>query len=96
MSLMNALDDFLTSTQIIIIRGAPADAERWAREVGAVYAPSRMIFAIPNDAADLPPALATKAGGPDTTAYVCTGMTCAAPVADLRTLAAALVARRSL
>jgi len=96
MSLMNALDDFLASMQIIIIRGAPAEAGRWAREVGALYAPSRMIFAIPDDAADLPPALAARAGGPDTTAYVCTGMTCAAPIADLRTLAAALVARRSL
>jgi uncharacterized protein YyaL (SSP411 family) len=96
LSLLNALDDFLASTQIIIIRGAAAEAGRWAREVGVLYAPSRMVFAIPHDAADLPPALAAKPGGPDTTAYVCTGMTCTAPIADLRTLAAALVARRPL
>jgi uncharacterized protein YyaL (SSP411 family) len=87
MSLLNALDDFTGASQILIIRGARDDAQRWARELGRLYAPSRMTFAIPDDAPDLPAALAEKAAGSRTTAYLCTGMTCAAPVTDLRALA---------
>ncbi len=60
MSLLNALEDFLGSAQILIIRGDAAQAQRWAAELGALYAPTRMIFAIPRDAAELPPALAAK------------------------------------
>jgi uncharacterized protein YyaL (SSP411 family) len=92
MSLLNALEDFLTSTQILIIRGDAAESERWARSLGALYAPTRMIFAIPRDAAGLPQALAEKRAGPDTTAYVCTGMTCSAPLTDLGELARKLAA----
>ena len=46
-----------------------------------------MIFAIPRDAAELPPALAAKRAGADTVAYVCTGMSCSAPISDLRNIA---------
>jgi uncharacterized protein YyaL (SSP411 family) len=87
MSMLNALDDFLASTQILIIRGDATDGERWARSLRALYAPNRLIFAIPRDTANLPPALADKASGPTTTAYLCTGMTCSAPLTDLGELA---------
>jgi uncharacterized protein YyaL (SSP411 family) len=86
MSILNALEEFLTSTQIIVIRGDALEADEWARTLSALYAPSRMIFAIPSDAPQLPPALADKRMGPCTTAYVCTGMTCSAPVTDLEVL----------
>jgi uncharacterized protein YyaL (SSP411 family) len=46
-----------------------------------------MIFAIPRDAADLPPSLAAKRATAGTVAYVCTGMTCSAPLADLGEIA---------
>jgi uncharacterized protein len=82
MSLVNALEDFLASTQILIIRGDAAHAARWAVDLGARYAPNRMIFAVPRDAADLPAPLAAKRAAADTVAYVCTGMTCSAPLAD--------------
>jgi uncharacterized protein YyaL (SSP411 family) len=87
MSLLNALEDFLASMQIVIIRGTAADGERWARELSAVYAPTRMVFAIPDDAPGLPPALAAKPASGAVTAYVCRGMTCGAPLTDLRELA---------
>jgi uncharacterized protein YyaL (SSP411 family) len=83
MSLVNALEDFLSSMQIVIIRGEAAQGQRWAAELGAHYAPHRMIFAIPRDAADLPAPLAAKRALADTVAYVCTGMTCSAPLGDL-------------
>jgi uncharacterized protein len=92
MSLLNALDDFLASTQVLIIRGEATDSDRWARSLRALYAPRRMIFAIPRDAANLPSGLADKAAGPSTTAYLCTGMTCSAPLTDLGELARKLAA----
>ena len=87
MSLVNALEDFLSSAQILIIRGNAAEIERWAAELGALYSPTRMIFAIPRDAPDLPPALAAKQATAGTVAYVCTGMTCSAPLTDLSEIA---------
>jgi uncharacterized protein YyaL (SSP411 family) len=93
MSMLNALEDFLTSTQIVIIRGDAATADAWSRQLGALYAPTRMIFAIPADAAGLPQAIEAKRPGDATCGYVCTGMTCSAPLTDLETLARRLVSR---
>jgi uncharacterized protein YyaL (SSP411 family) len=87
MSLVNSLEDFLAATQILIIRGDPPELERWSAQIGALYAPTRMIFAITRDAAELPPALAAKRAVADTVAYVCRGMTCGAPLSDLSSLA---------
>jgi uncharacterized protein len=87
MSMANALEDFLASTQILIIRGDAAPVERWAASLNGLYAPTRMIFGIPRDAAGLPPALAAKHAAADTVAYVCTGMTCSAPLTDLSDIA---------
>jgi uncharacterized protein YyaL (SSP411 family) len=54
-----------------------------------------MIFAIPRDTGDLPPALAAKSpvAGPGAVAYVCTGMTCSAPLDDLASVARELALR---
>jgi uncharacterized protein len=82
MSLLNALEDFLSSMQILIVRGASQSAAHWTGALNALYAPTRMIYAIPNDA-QLPPALAAKRPGETTVAYLCTGMTCSAPLANL-------------
>ena len=93
MSLLGALDEFLTSTQILIIRGDQGEIDRWARELAALYSPARMIFAIPSDAPHLPAALADKRAGAGVTAYVCTGMTCSAPLHDLGELARRLASK---
>jgi hypothetical protein len=90
MTLVNALEDFLASMQIVILRGDAPDVARWAAALNAVYAPTRMIFAIPRDAADLPPALAAKHAMAGTAAYLCTGMTCSAPIRDLSEIAGVL------
>ena len=91
MGMLNALEDFIGPAEILIVRGAEAD--RWSRELGALYAPARMIFAIPDEARDLPPALAAKAATGRTVAYLCEGMTCSAPFEDLAELARRLGAR---
>jgi uncharacterized protein YyaL (SSP411 family) len=55
----------------------------------------RMIFAIPRDAAELPPALAAKHATADTVAYVCNGMTCSAPLTHLEAITRELTLRIS-
>jgi uncharacterized protein YyaL (SSP411 family) len=92
MSSLNAADDFLAPPEIVIIRGEAGEARDWARQLGRIYAPSRMIFAIPRDTAGLPPALAGKHAGDGTMAYLCRGTTCSAPLAELGELASALAA----
>jgi uncharacterized protein YyaL (SSP411 family) len=82
MSLINALEDLLTSMQILVIRGEAPSAADWASTLGRLYAPTRMIFAIPGDA-ELPAALAAKRPSETTVAYLCTGMTCSAPLENL-------------
>jgi uncharacterized protein YyaL (SSP411 family) len=89
MSLLNALDDFTAPVQLVIIRGGATDCRRWKEELGRLYAPRRMLFAIPDDAA-LPAALAAKRAAGATVAYVCSGMTCSAPITDLGQMARSL------
>jgi uncharacterized protein len=89
MSLLNALEDYLSSMQILVVRGEAASAAQWAIDLGSRYAPTRMIYAIPNDA-ELPPALAAKREGPATVAYLCSGMSCSAPLANFEEISRAL------
>ena len=51
----------------------------WQRPLDAGYHPHRLAFAIPNDAA-LPGLLAERTPRDTPVAYVCTGMTCRAPI----------------
>jgi uncharacterized protein YyaL (SSP411 family) len=89
MSLLAALEDYRKPMQILIIRGSQVEAHRWSRALPA-YAPTRMTFAIPADAQNLPPALADKRAAGETVAYLCTGTTCSAPFANLTDLTRAL------
>ncbi|MDB6086043.1 MAG: thioredoxin, partial [Gammaproteobacteria bacterium] len=93
MSLLNAFEDFLAPTQTLIIRGPAEASARWARNLNVLYAPTRMIFAIPGDAPDLPAALADKQAGSDVTGYLCAGMTCSEPLTDLGEIARKLASR---
>jgi uncharacterized protein YyaL (SSP411 family) len=92
MSLVNALEDFLSALQILIVRGAGPSAAHWASVLGKLYSPTRMIYAIPNDA-QLPAGLAAKRPGETTLAYLCSGMTCSAPLANLEEVARSLKLR---
>ena len=92
MSLVNALEDFLTSMQILVIRGDASSAAEWAGTLGKLYAPTCMIFAIPSDA-ELPTALAAKRPSETTVAYLCAGMTCSAPLDNLEEISRTLKLR---
>lgn len=82
-AMLIALDEQLDPPEIIIIRGPAAEAAAWSRELAKLYAPKRLTFAIPTDAAGLPPALADKPSMEGTVAYICRGMTCSEPVKGL-------------
>jgi uncharacterized protein YyaL (SSP411 family) len=90
-TLLNALDDALDPPETIIIRGEATEAANWRDSAHRVFAPKRQIFAIPADAADLPPGLADKqAVDGETVAYRCVGMHCEAPVTSFEALAQSL------
>jgi hypothetical protein len=92
MSLLNALQDHLDSVELVIIRGSAAETTAWSQDIGALYAPQRMVFAIPNDA-ELPEGLAAKKPGDGPLAYLCSGMTCSAPITELEQVARELKGR---
>jgi uncharacterized protein YyaL (SSP411 family) len=85
-ALITALDEYLHAPEIIIIRGSATEAGEWSRNISAIYAPRRLVFAIPLDA-ELPDSLATKAAADTTIAYVCRGTACSAPLDTLKELA---------
>ena len=82
-SLLTTLEEYLQPPESIILRGDRAAIEGWRRELTRLYAPRRMILAIPADAPALHPALADKTARGAAVAYVCQGSTCSAPIADL-------------
>ena len=89
-SLLAALEELLQPPQIVIIRGAAAPVEEWRSQLARLYAPRRIVLALPNDLEDLPAVLAAKPGHPEAVAYVCSGSTCGPPLATLAQLIVAL------
>jgi uncharacterized protein YyaL (SSP411 family) len=73
-----------------VLRGAPDALEVWQAELRRRYLPRFLALAIPDDATNLPPALAVRAPRESTVAYVCRGSTCAPPATSLAMLWAAL------
>jgi hypothetical protein len=91
-TLLGALEEYLHPPEIVILRGRGTDIEPWRRQLAKLYAPRRLVYAIPDDAADLPEALAAKPALPDrVSAFVCRGQVCGAPVHTLQELSAELV-----
>jgi uncharacterized protein YyaL (SSP411 family) len=78
-SLLGALEEYLSPPEIVVIRGDGG----WQRELGKLYAPNRLTFSIPADLEGLDVAVADKKAGTSTRAYVCRGSTCSAPVESL-------------
>lgn len=89
-SLVTALEEQLYLPTIVVIRGDSGEVRSWADRLESVYAPARMLFAIPAEATGLPEGLAARSAADQTIAYVCTGSVCGAPVSSLDELAQAL------
>jgi len=87
-SLLIALEEQLSPVQVVIVRGATGEATEWQRQLAKMYAPKRMVFGIPSDTKELPPALADKKPMSETVGYVCTGPVCSEPLKSLASLIA--------
>ena len=85
-TMLTAHEEYLRPPQVVILRGAAAEVERWSQSLAPLYAPLRMVFAIPDDAPGLPTPLAAKAPRASTVAYLCEGPQCSAPIDDLSRL----------
>ncbi len=89
-ALLNALDEHLDPGELVVIRGPAEAVSAWSTAIAMLYAPRRMVVAIPADAADLPEALAAKRARESTVAYICKGPRCSEPIAELPRLIRAL------
>ena len=85
-SLLDALEEQVHPTEIVILRGPATVIGNWQRELARLYAPRRLLLAVPDVASGLPAALAAKPAAPAGVAYVCRGTVCDAPVGSLPAL----------
>ncbi len=90
-SLITALEEYLHHPEIIVVRGDDAEISRWQSSAAKLYAPARMVFAIPAGTVDLPGALSDRKPLKDQTiAYRCIGTKCSLPMTSWEALAAEL------
>lgn len=94
-SLITALEEYHEHPEIVVLRGEAGEIRRWQASAGRIYAPARLIFAIPEDCDGLPGALAERKARPgETVAYRCIGNHCSLPLTSFEALAAELTNRR--
>jgi hypothetical protein len=90
-SLITALEEYLSKPEIVVIRGNAAEIENWRDSAASLYAPRRLVFAIPADETGLPGALAGRQPQGDATiAYRCVGTHCSLPITSWEALASEL------
>jgi uncharacterized protein YyaL (SSP411 family) len=85
-SLINALEELLQAPETVVLRGEARTIEGWRAELARVYAPRRLVLAIPGQTPELPPALADKPSRAAPVAYICRGSTCSPPIDSLESL----------
>ena len=91
-ALLLALEEYFYPSQTVIVRSHDfSELDIWRQRCTYAYAPHRLVFTIPTDAANLPNALAIKTGGTEkTAAYICSGTRCSAAVTRPKELDALL------
>jgi hypothetical protein len=87
-AMLNALDEYLATVEIVVIRGRGAELGSWHEALSRDYSPRRLVLAIPSDEEGLPEALATKRPRDRIVAYVCRGPVCSEPIERLDALSA--------
>lgn len=76
-ALLLALKDFLNPPQTIVLRGHGNELKKWQT---ISHIASNIVFAIPDDASDLPGELALRKASDKTCAYICKGLQCQAVI----------------
>jgi uncharacterized protein YyaL (SSP411 family) len=79
---LQGVEEYLRPPEFVILRGPAGLIEDWRRRLATVYAPHRMLLAIPDHATGLPAALDSKPAQPNGVAYICRGSVCSPPLGD--------------
>lgn len=83
-ALLNALEESLYPTEIVVFRGRQELLSEWLQALSADYAPRRLCLAIPEGADALPGALVSyEVPAAGVSAYVCREGGCLSPLSDL-------------
>jgi uncharacterized protein YyaL (SSP411 family) len=83
--LLLALEEYLYPVATVIIRGGDT-LLNWQNLISHVYAPGRMVFAIPDNCQSLPGLLGERKAAAGGIAYICEGTSCQPPVTSLEEL----------
>ena len=94
-SLATALEEYLAPPQIVILRGDRAAVAGWQRALAQRYRPATLVLGVPADIHGLPAALDKPAAGAPVNAWLCRGVSCLPPTADLAELERMLGDRQS-
>jgi uncharacterized protein YyaL (SSP411 family) len=84
-TLAMALEEHLVPTRTVTLRGRAAALDRWQKALRRHYDPAVLVLAIADDVSGLPPILAKSPGDP-VNAWVCSGVKCLPPIAELAEL----------
>jgi uncharacterized protein YyaL (SSP411 family) len=82
-SMAIALDEFLEPPNVLVLRGKAAPLAEWRAALAREYVPDMTVLAIPDGAKALPAALDKPARAEPVNGWLCRGVTCLAPIADL-------------
>ena len=86
-TLLHAVEEYLDPSATIVIRGKANDIQNWRSTTMQLgYQGLSQVYAIPNSCNDLPDLLSEKRSIDGTTAYLCQGMSCQAPITELEKL----------
>ena len=85
-TLLAAMDRLLEPPEIVIVRGASDTLSEWQAELDSGFHPDRLLFFIADDVDELPGLLASRPSQDATTAYLCQGTECLAPITDMAEL----------
>lgn len=88
-SLVLALAEHRVPPTLVVLRGQGPELARWQTALEARFAPDTLVLALPAGLQGLPPVL-DKPLQTGPCAWVCSGVQCSAPIADLEALVAAL------
>lgn len=78
-SLLAALEEWLAPPRLVILRGPAGEVRDWQLRLAQRYWPDALVLALPNAIAGLPAAL-DKPRSDAVNAWICSGVTCLAPV----------------
>ena len=80
-TLLSVLEAWLTPLRLVILRGPVAEIADWQNQLTALAQPDLLVLGLPSGLAGLPESL-NKPASDQVNAWVCSGVTCLAPIAD--------------